>query len=993
MSMCGILYGAEANGLKQAEVTAVVNSVSITNPLYGVTKPAQIKDVVSGKTAVNTGAQSRAELMFDDKTLTRLGANTVFTFDEGTRNMNLQKGNMLLQVPKGAGGATIRTAAVTAAITGTTVMMEHQPGQRAKVIVLEGTLRLYLNNNLGESMLVKPGQMIFMNPNDKKLPEPVDVNLKKLVGSSGLVKGVGGNDGDGGGSGGAGSGGNLNMDIIESQVTVQQQALQTGNLAQTPLKVDGGEVKVDPTVMAPMLSPIIGLSDPVNNGAPILPPPVVSEAVDDVKYSHAPLITDSTLATIDSSTTIQTDPVISRNGISAPGGFYNLDAPNADPSPSQYLFGNTRVFDNVSQFNSTDNIHDNYRKVAAFKFGNDVSINGQPSINTSNKGATAVALVAAKDTAGNGHSITASGSTTLNMPVDLALITEDGNINFSNNSGSITMNGHDFFAYARGTNRNLTISCPIYAGNGDVNLNAELDVNLNASISGASHFEVNAGEDFFQNSGAIQAQHIEIKAGLMNTASSSTAAISNISLAGASSGWPSYIKIEAPHIDFNNTAALDFQYVNWSELVAGAGGITADYGITGFQYIDSDGDITVASGNLGSGSIITANGSSNISVANGYITSPDVTCNGSINARGLQVENLSGAAIVMLGTGGIQPHVLADPSTEHILYAKSIDVSTGTIYGFDQVANPGVDGYQLEVHVQDPISLSDLSTADINFRGGDSTLGTAGDGGTFKVFSDGNLTADRNIYAHPGLFSTGTRGAGGHVELQSGGVLTTSNTIYTGLNPSYLASGGGTISLESTATSGNGIMVQNSTQLRALTQLVPTSGALVQLTSTQGANIGIVGTSSQTIYLEATQTTPANLSKILLDTLNTSGSSGNVAISTADSAYKIQMLADMIRIRSGANLTLQNATLTASEIRLLAANVLTFNTGVSLLGPSGGGNTIYLSAPTITFNSQVTTAASGTSVYYYTSGTAPNASNFTGSVTLNPLASAPAYNP
>ena len=73
--------------------------------------------------AVRTGIESRAELTFTDQTLARLGANTIFSFDKGTRNLELGGGVMLLRVPKDAGGAQINTAAVTAAITGTTVML------------------------------------------------------------------------------------------------------------------------------------------------------------------------------------------------------------------------------------------------------------------------------------------------------------------------------------------------------------------------------------------------------------------------------------------------------------------------------------------------------------------------------------------------------------------------------------------------------------------------------------------------------------------------------------------------------------------------------------------------------------------------------------------------------------------------------------------------------------------------------------------------------
>jgi FecR protein. len=45
--------------------------------------------------------QSRSELKFPDQTLARLGANTIFSFNEGTRDLNLQDGAMLLRVPKG----------------------------------------------------------------------------------------------------------------------------------------------------------------------------------------------------------------------------------------------------------------------------------------------------------------------------------------------------------------------------------------------------------------------------------------------------------------------------------------------------------------------------------------------------------------------------------------------------------------------------------------------------------------------------------------------------------------------------------------------------------------------------------------------------------------------------------------------------------------------------------------------------------------------------
>ena len=121
-------------------------------------------------TAVRTGVESRAELTFTDQTLARLGANTIFSFSKGTRNLELGGGAMLLRVPKDAGGAQINTAAVTAAITGTTVMLEYHPNAFIKFIILEGTGRIFRKDRLGESVVLHAGQMLIVSPKGKACP-------------------------------------------------------------------------------------------------------------------------------------------------------------------------------------------------------------------------------------------------------------------------------------------------------------------------------------------------------------------------------------------------------------------------------------------------------------------------------------------------------------------------------------------------------------------------------------------------------------------------------------------------------------------------------------------------------------------------------------------------------------------------------------------------------------------------------------------------------
>src|SRR3954454_19394460 len=180
--------GGTGGVMKEARVTQVVKDVKIL-PAQAAPRPATVSDTVRGNTAVRTGVDSRAELTFGDLTIARLGANTIFSFNEGSRTVDLGNGAILLRVPKGSGGAKIQTAAVTAAITGTTVIAEYHPKSYAKYLVLEGTMRLYMKGILGESVLLQAGQMMILNPNATRLSEPVDFDLERLLKTSLLVQG------------------------------------------------------------------------------------------------------------------------------------------------------------------------------------------------------------------------------------------------------------------------------------------------------------------------------------------------------------------------------------------------------------------------------------------------------------------------------------------------------------------------------------------------------------------------------------------------------------------------------------------------------------------------------------------------------------------------------------------------------------------------------------------------------------------------------------
>ena len=214
-----------AGPLTSAEVTKIINRVSLIEPAKGA-RPAALRDVIKDDLGLQTGARSRSELLFQDNTLTRVGAETFFSFKTGTRDMTLEKGSMLLQVPKGLGGAKIHTAAVTAAITGTTIMMEYSPGKYLKVLVLEGSLRLSRNGSF-DSQLLHPGKMVIMRPDAKKIPAPIDIDLAQIVKTSTLVNFPGSNI-------------LPSMPLIQAAINDQAKELAKGTLVPTNLVMGYG---------------------------------------------------------------------------------------------------------------------------------------------------------------------------------------------------------------------------------------------------------------------------------------------------------------------------------------------------------------------------------------------------------------------------------------------------------------------------------------------------------------------------------------------------------------------------------------------------------------------------------------------------------------------------------------------------------------------------------------------------------------------------------
>jgi len=177
--------GVSAEELREAKVTQVIQDVKLL-PSGAAPQPATVNSDVRQGTAVQTGVQSRSELTFKDKTITRLGEKTIFSVGEGGRTIDLGSGQFLLYVPKKAGGAKIKMGPVTAAITGTTVLGNYDPSGVTTFTVLEGGACISLDS-MGQSVYVGPGQQLTYDPLTGRLGDPVDVDLNQTLNSP-LIK-------------------------------------------------------------------------------------------------------------------------------------------------------------------------------------------------------------------------------------------------------------------------------------------------------------------------------------------------------------------------------------------------------------------------------------------------------------------------------------------------------------------------------------------------------------------------------------------------------------------------------------------------------------------------------------------------------------------------------------------------------------------------------------------------------------------------------------
>jgi hypothetical protein len=157
-----------------------VYTVQDTNKVTAV-----LNDKIESDAQVGTGEQSMCELSLDDKSITRIGANALFSFVKQERLVKCDKGTFLVSKDPETETITVTTGSVTAAVNGSTVMFDVKD-DATHIAVAETSTGVVVTDKNGKSMTLQSGEGISATPNGMTSSTPKSVDVKDLTSSSPL---------------------------------------------------------------------------------------------------------------------------------------------------------------------------------------------------------------------------------------------------------------------------------------------------------------------------------------------------------------------------------------------------------------------------------------------------------------------------------------------------------------------------------------------------------------------------------------------------------------------------------------------------------------------------------------------------------------------------------------------------------------------------------------------------------------------------------------
>ena len=134
----------------------------------------------------STSAKSRSEVTLNHGLL-RTGSNTSVRM-QSQDSVVLEKGLTLVACKPSffRRSIQVQTSGHQLKVKGT-AQIYYQPGQSLRVVVIEGNMTISLNSMSREKVTLRAGQVLVIHPTDSNLPDPLEVDLNRLISSAQLL--------------------------------------------------------------------------------------------------------------------------------------------------------------------------------------------------------------------------------------------------------------------------------------------------------------------------------------------------------------------------------------------------------------------------------------------------------------------------------------------------------------------------------------------------------------------------------------------------------------------------------------------------------------------------------------------------------------------------------------------------------------------------------------------------------------------------------------
>jgi hypothetical protein len=156
----------------------------LKNNVYTIENTNKVSAVLNNKlnsnTQVSTEEKSMCELSFDDKSVTRIGENSLFSFVEEERLIKCDNGKFIVSKDPESETIKVVTGGVTAAINGSTVLFDVKDGI-AHIAVLETTKGVTVTDKDGKISTLQSGEGISASRNGILSTDAKPIDVKEIT--------------------------------------------------------------------------------------------------------------------------------------------------------------------------------------------------------------------------------------------------------------------------------------------------------------------------------------------------------------------------------------------------------------------------------------------------------------------------------------------------------------------------------------------------------------------------------------------------------------------------------------------------------------------------------------------------------------------------------------------------------------------------------------------------------------------------------------------